>query len=154
MCDVQAKLIAWLDRELPTDEASAVERHVERCEECRRWIATYGQVGQAFDAYCDAVMAAKAPRQVPRWVPVLSGAVVVAGALFLALPRMRVERPLVGRSPSAPFFLALEAERTHEGVRLIVWKKAASDLFGSDPSGSQPAARVCPAVARVNLFWI
>jgi anti-sigma factor RsiW len=94
MCDVQAKLIAWLDRELPADEASAMERHVETCEECRRWVATYGQVGEAFDAYCDAVMAAKAPRRVQRWVPVFSGAVVViASVILLAFLRTRVEPP-------------------------------------------------------------
>jgi anti-sigma factor RsiW len=94
MCDVQAKLIAWLDRELPADEASAMERHVETCEECRRWVATYGQVGEAFDAYCDAVMAAKAPRRVQRWVPVFSGAVVViASVMLLAFLRTRVEPP-------------------------------------------------------------
>jgi anti-sigma factor RsiW len=95
MCDVQAKLIAWLDRELPTDEASAVERHVERCQDCRRWVARYGQVSETFDAYCDALMGAKAPRRVPRWVPVLAGAVVAASVIFLAFPRTRVEPPLV-----------------------------------------------------------
>jgi anti-sigma factor RsiW len=95
MCDVQAKLIAWLDRELPTDEASAVERHVERCQDCRRWVATYGQVSETFDAYCDAVMAAKAPRRIPRWVPVLAGAVVAAAVIFLAFPRTRVGPPPV-----------------------------------------------------------
>jgi anti-sigma factor RsiW len=94
MCDVQAKLIAWLDRELPADEASAMQRHVETCEECRRWVATYGRVGEAFDAYCDAVMAAKAPRRVQRWVPVFSGAVVViASVILLAFLRTRVEPP-------------------------------------------------------------
>ena len=95
MCDVQAKLIAWLDRELPAAEASAVARHVEQCQDCRRWVATYGQVSESFDAYCDAVMAAKAPRRVPRWVPVLAGAVVAAAVIFLAFPRNRVEPPLV-----------------------------------------------------------
>lgn len=95
MCDVQAKLMAWLDRELPTDEASTVERHVERCQDCRRWVATYGQVSETFDAYCDAVMAAKGPRRVPRWVPALAGAVVAAAVIFLAFPRTRVEPPLV-----------------------------------------------------------
>src|SRR5258708_36901812 len=96
MCDVQAKLIAWLDRELSAAEASAVARHVEQCQDCRRWVATYGQVSESFDAYCDAVMAAKAPRRVPRWVPVLAGAVVAASVIFLAFPRTRVEPPLVG----------------------------------------------------------
>ena len=63
MCDVKAKLVAWLDRDLTPDEASTVERHVEGCRECRRRVATYERVSQMFDAYCDAVMAAKAPRQ-------------------------------------------------------------------------------------------
>jgi len=95
MCDVQAKLIAWLDRELPKGEASAVELHIEGCGECRRWVTAYGQVSETFDAYCDAVMARKAPRQVPRWVPVLAGAVVATAVIFLAFPRTRVEQSLV-----------------------------------------------------------
>jgi len=95
MCDVQAKLIARLDRELPKDEAIALERHIEGCEECRRWATACGQASDIFDAYCDAVMAAKAPRRVPRRVPVLAGAVVAAAVIFLAFPRTRVERPLV-----------------------------------------------------------
>src|SRR5271168_509999 len=95
MCDVQAKLVAWLDRELPADQAGEVERHVERCDECRHWVTRYGQVSEAFDAYCDVVMAAKAPRGVPRWVPVLASAVVAAAIIFLAMPRTRVGVPPV-----------------------------------------------------------
>src|SRR5208337_2858762 len=72
MCDVQGKLIAWLDLELPTAEANEVERHIEQCRECQRWVATYGHVSETFDAYCDAVMVAKEPRRVSRWVPVLA----------------------------------------------------------------------------------
>ena len=95
MCDVQAKLIAWLDRELPKDEASAVERHIEGCGECRRCLSALRQVSETFDAYCDAVMARKAPREVPRWVSVLAGAVVATAVIFLALPRTRVAPPTV-----------------------------------------------------------
>jgi hypothetical protein len=91
MCDVQGKLIAWLDRELPADQASEVERHVERCEECRRWVATYRHLSETLDDYCDAVMAVKAPRRVPRWVPVLAGVVVAASVMLLAFLRTRVE---------------------------------------------------------------
>ncbi len=35
MCDFQPKLVAWLDHELPEDQAAEVERHVQACEECR-----------------------------------------------------------------------------------------------------------------------
>jgi anti-sigma factor RsiW len=95
MCDVQRKLIGWIDRELPADQTGEVERHVERCEECRRWVATYGQLGEAFDSYCDAVMAAKAPRRVPGWMPVLAGAAVAASVMLLAFLRTRVEPPSI-----------------------------------------------------------
>jgi len=99
MCDVQAKLVAWLDRELTRDEAGAVERHVEECHECRRWVATYEGVSQMFDAYCDAVMAAKAPRRA-HWVPVLAGALIVATVVCLAFLRTRVV-PLAVIDPTA-----------------------------------------------------
>jgi anti-sigma factor RsiW len=91
MCDVQAKLVAWLDRELPVEEAGEVERHVERCNECRDWVAKCAQVSSTVDAYCDAVMAAKTSRRIPHWVPMVAGAVVAAGVLILATWRTRVE---------------------------------------------------------------
>src|SRR5215470_8025310 len=94
MCDVKAKLVAWLDRELTPDEASAVERHVEGCQECRRLLATYERVSQTFDAYCDAMMAAKAPRP-GRWVPVLAGALIAATVVCLAFLRPPVVPPAV-----------------------------------------------------------
>jgi hypothetical protein len=91
MCDVQVKLIAWLDRELPTPEASEVERHIEQCRECQRWVATYGHVSESFDAYCDAVMVAKEPRRISRWMPVLASSLVAASIMLLVLLRGRVE---------------------------------------------------------------
>jgi anti-sigma factor RsiW len=95
MCDVQAKLIAWLDRELPTNEFTEVERHIEGCKECRIRLAAYKQVSETFDVYCDAVVAAKTRRRVPGWVPVLASAVVAAVVMFLAFPQRRVEPPPV-----------------------------------------------------------
>src|SRR5258706_1932770 len=95
MCDVQAKLIAWLDRELSSDEAAGVERHIEGCNECRSRLAAYEQVSNTFDVYCDAVMAAKMRRRVPRWVHVLASAAVAAVVMFLAFSRTHVEPPTV-----------------------------------------------------------
>jgi len=95
MCDLQAKLIAWLDQELPTDEAIEVERHIERCKECRGWVATYAHVSRTFDAYCDAVMVLRAPRRAVLWVPVLASALVGAAMMFLTFSRPRVQPPLV-----------------------------------------------------------
>src|SRR5712664_455454 len=95
MCDVQAKLIAWLDRELSSDEAAGVERHIEGCKECRSRLAAYERVSNTFDVYCDAVVAAKTRRRVPRLVPVLASGVVAAVVMFLAFPRTRIEPPPV-----------------------------------------------------------
>lgn len=108
MCDLSENssegLIAWLDHELPDDEAARVERHVRACKECRSRIDAYQRVSAAFNTYCDAVVALKvrlqAPRRLPRWVPVLAGVAAAVAALFLAFPRARVEQ-LAGRPRAA-----------------------------------------------------
>jgi hypothetical protein len=95
MCDYSEKLIAWLDRELPAEETSEVEQHVQACSECRSDVDAYKLVSSEFDVYCDEAFSANVRRGVPRWAPVVSavGAVAALVALFLALPRTRVEPP-------------------------------------------------------------
>lgn len=95
MCDVQEKLIAWMDRELPQEEAANMERHVERCKECRTQLAAYEAVSKNFDVYYVAVAAAKTRRTVPRWAPALAGVAVAMALVFLAFPRRRVPPPPV-----------------------------------------------------------
>lgn len=95
MCDFSGKLIAWLDGELPAEESSEVERHVEACLECRGDVEAYKRVSSEFDAYCDEAIASNAHRVVARWVPAAAaaGAMAALAALFLTLPRTRVEPP-------------------------------------------------------------
>jgi anti-sigma factor RsiW len=95
MCDFSGRLIAWLDRELPAEEAAEVEQHLENCAECRAGLDAYKRVSGEFDAYCDAVIASSACRAVPRWTPVALGAGAVAAlvALLLAMPRTHVAPP-------------------------------------------------------------
>ncbi len=95
MCEFQAKLIVFLDRELRSEEVAGVERHIEGCEECRNRLVRYELVNETFGAYCDAVMAAKTRRNVPRWVPVLASAAVAAVVMFLAFLEKRMEPPPV-----------------------------------------------------------
>jgi hypothetical protein len=102
MCDFQVKLVAWLDRELPVDEALEVARHVQRCRECRSECETFDHVNRTFEAYCDAVMAARTYRGVPRWIPALSGSLVAVALLLAALPRAPVELPPVRTQTVAP----------------------------------------------------
>jgi hypothetical protein len=95
MCEFSGRLIAWLDRELPAEEAAEVERHLESCAECRTGVEAYKLVSGELDAYCDAVIASSAHGEAHRWTPVALGAGAVAAlvALFLAMPRTRVAPP-------------------------------------------------------------
>jgi anti-sigma factor RsiW len=99
MCEFSGKLIAWLDHELPPEEAAEVEAHLADCSECRSGVDAYKRVSGEFDAYCDAAIASSVRREVPRWAPVVLGAGAAAAlvALFLAMPRMRVEPPTFHR---------------------------------------------------------
>jgi anti-sigma factor RsiW len=82
MCDYSGKLIAWMDGELPDDEAAAVDRHLGGCSECRERVETYRGVSGAFAAYCASAMEATTRRRWPQWAPVLAGA---AAAVVLAV---------------------------------------------------------------------
>jgi len=103
VCEFSGKLIAWLDHELPAEDAASVERHLEACSECRTEIDAYKKVSSEFDAYCDEVISPSARRDIPRWIPAVSAAAAVAAlaALFLVLPRARVEPPAFQPSRTA-----------------------------------------------------
>jgi hypothetical protein len=95
MCDFSGKLIAWMDRELPEQEAAVVEQHLESCSECRSEIDAYKRVSSELEAYCDRAMASNMRRGDTHWVSVLSaaGAVAAVVALFFVWPRIPVQPP-------------------------------------------------------------
>ncbi len=106
MCDFANKLMAWLDRELPDDDAATVERHLQGCPECRDRVEAYRRVSGVFDrycdAYCDAVTASKPGRRLTRPVLTISGGVAVAAAVamfFLLAARWRVHPAAPGAAP-------------------------------------------------------
>jgi len=113
MCDFQGKLIAWLDHELPDSQDAEVERHVQACESCRTDRERYAQMSGTFNAYCDAVLAAKAHRRVLRCVPAMSGALlaIAATVLFLTSQQHRIEpRPVVAPVATAAPVQVLASE--------------------------------------------
>jgi anti-sigma factor RsiW len=114
MCNVQAKLVAWLDRELSPEETAAVDRHIKECQECRGRLATYKKASETFDLYCEVLGVEKTRPAVSSWVAVLASAVVAAVVMFLAFPQRRVE-PQPGLAPmlvatSVPIFKPHAAE--------------------------------------------
>lgn len=109
MCDFSVRLVAWMDRELPDDEAADVERHIRDCSECQKRVAVYEEVSRAFVAHCDAAMKGKTRRRLPHWVPVLSSASAAAVLLIVfqtaafqpASVKQSPARPRVGDAPPA-----------------------------------------------------
>ena len=88
MCDSSEKLVAWLDHELPANEAVQVERHLDACSECRGRLDAYKEVSAAFDAYCDAASWPRARRSRALSAAIAAGAVAALLALFLVQPRV------------------------------------------------------------------
>src|SRR4029077_4509809 len=103
MCDLQIKLVAWLDHELPPDQAAELETHLRACVECQTERDRYKQVSTTFHAYCDAVLTAKTHRSVPRWVTPVSGALlaITATVLLMTLQRPRIEPQRPVPTPAA-----------------------------------------------------
>ena len=102
MCELERKLMAWMDRELAADEAAAVEQHLDECEACRERLAKYKNVSETVASYCDAVFVTATKRIVPIWVPVLAGAAMLAGAgvlFFMSTPK-RIEPIALARVPA------------------------------------------------------
>ncbi len=85
MCNISARLMAWLDDELPEDEAADMEQHIRGCMECRSRVKGYEEAGKLFDAYCDAMVASRVGHPLPRWTPVVAGGAAIAAAAALLL---------------------------------------------------------------------
>ncbi len=103
-CECSGKLVAWLDNELGAVEAADLERHVERCAECRRCVAAYkeinGEIADFCDEYCEAEMASAGQTRVASWAPVLAAAAAIA-VFFLLISHGWLERRFRGTAVTA-----------------------------------------------------
>ena len=48
MCDFEKRLVAYLDKELPDNEAAEIGRHLEDCAECRALAAQFARTSAQF----------------------------------------------------------------------------------------------------------
>jgi anti-sigma factor RsiW len=134
MCDFSGKLIAWLDGELPADEAAGMERHLAGCRECRSSVDAYKRVSGEVDAYCEAEFASSTPkREGPRWLPATLGAGAVAAlvVVFLAMPRTHYVAPHAVHAPQAvvsasPVIVAMAAPDSASPVHRVHRRAAAT----------------------------
>jgi anti-sigma factor RsiW len=86
MCNFDKYLIAFVDGELPDNEAAAVEQHISACDDCRACLASYENVSRDFAAYYASVaqspVASSDSNSAFRWVPYIAAA---AAAIVIAL---------------------------------------------------------------------
>jgi hypothetical protein len=95
MCEYSGRLVAWLDGELPEQEATNVEWHVGQCAECRRAVSAYEEVSAAFLPCYEAALARERPRS-RRWIRVMVGtaAAILLAAILWPRPAERLKLPL------------------------------------------------------------
>ena len=139
MCDFSGRLVAWMDRELPDDEAADVERHVRICTECRRRVDAYEEVSRTLVAYCDAAMAKQTPRRLLRWVPVLASAAAAAVLLLLfqpvSLPKIPVPSRVVDDSPAIVLETApRQVKKVHRQPVITPLKTSNANWAATEPT--------------------
>jgi len=148
MCDYAGKLIAWLDHELPDEEATNVEWHVRQCAECRKAVSAYEDVSRAFLACYEATMVVRREPAGSRWFVIASG---VAAAILLAsvLPPPRLEqlppRTLVVHAPAIALEKAPASEETSHSEQPAATIAAVHRRSRPTP---------LPAAAPIPLHWI
>jgi hypothetical protein len=151
MCDFSGKLMAWLDNEVTENEAVAIGRHVRDCAECRSRVNSYEAAGKMFDAYWEAVMvmASKANRKRPRWIPVLAGAAAatatIAALLLVFLPAPVEQLPLhrsAGTPPPAIVAKAALAPVKRLRRRASTRAQTSAQLQGANWPTGAPAIQI------------
>jgi anti-sigma factor RsiW len=151
MCEFSEKLIAWLDHELPDDEAGRLERHLTGCSNCRVCLAAYGEVSSRFAAYCDAMVAGPAKRR-QRSVARAGAAVAAAIALVLLLPSTTTNRipplppPPVAKAP------AIAWQTTPVRVQTVRRRPARQTLPAQDASWQPGETDIHIAIPAEAIF--
>jgi hypothetical protein len=108
MCEYSGRLVAWLDQELPDQEATNVEWHVGQCAECREAVSAYQEVSAAFLACYEATIGRT--RRSLVWAPAIVGAaaaIIVLAVVLWPQPaeRLALHPPPAIHAPATAFLL-------------------------------------------------
>jgi hypothetical protein len=103
MCEYSGRLVAWMDHELPDEEATNVEWHVGRCAECRQAVSQYAEVSEAYLGCYQATIAVQPRRNVLAWtIGGVAAAAVILAVILFAQPRAEKLSVFVPDPPHAP----------------------------------------------------
>jgi hypothetical protein len=105
MCDFSENLVAWLDGEVPPEEAERTRLHLESCLECRLRVDAYRRATLELVEFCNEQLALESPRVSYGWAAKISAAAAVAAVVALVIvtfgARFR-RRPVALREPVSP----------------------------------------------------
>jgi hypothetical protein len=156
MCEYSGRLIAWLDHELPDEEATNVEWHLGRCAECRQAASAYEEVSGAFldcyeASYRETAVTVQPRRRASMYRKASSwtmGGVAAAAAILVAilLAQPRPEKLSI-QLPSPPHAPPMAFERPRVPIIGDGWR----DRWRASSSVS---SRLNPAPSPVRSQWI
>jgi len=128
MCELRDKIMAWLDGEIPGGEATEIERHIHRCEECKQRMASYKEISAAIVSHCESrfISRVRPPLRL-RSKPVFAFAAAAALVLVLARHAGHERRP--------------SQLQVNEVVQSAVPGIAGKSLVAPDGSSSKPVHR-------------
>jgi hypothetical protein len=118
MCEYSRRLIAWLDEEIPAEEAAAIERHVSGCSTCREQVVEYRRISEDFAYCCEAVMTSKVGRPSLTWRRAALGAALIAAAVVLVSAAVLQRSHITSPSVSAPSVVAAPPVQKHDATVL------------------------------------
>jgi hypothetical protein len=155
MCEYSDRLVAWLDEEVPLEDAAAIEQHLETCGTCRDSLIHYRRVSADVKAYYRAVTNGEVRRPVVTWALVASGAAAIAVAVVVwggFLAGARVE----GRPDTATSVATVATAQRSKPRGLEPLRSDPADAHGSVARGpmsrAHRRARTAPRAAEPN--WL
>jgi anti-sigma factor RsiW len=161
MCDVNLRLVSWIDGELPEDEGATIERHVQSCAECRQRVAAYKAASRDFAGFYSVTTQpapeTKSPRKMPRWIPVAIAAAAAVVVTLVLLPRAQKQAaaPLQAAIISTPVTQEPTAEPVEQAQPTVAAAKRRpvprrSHLLHEDWAIGQPAIQI--AIPADSVF--
>ena len=133
MCE-SSRLIAWIDGELPVEDAAAVSRHLVECQDCREQAERFREVSRLFSEHVHISPLRPARALHTAWL--LIPAAIAAGVVMALM--------LPARHPVAA---------PNKGLHPLTTSPALAPAAVSTPAKAPVAARIARNVRRGPAAW-
>jgi hypothetical protein len=128
MCEYSGRLIAWLDHELPDEEATNVEWHVGQCAECRKAVSAYEEVTRAFLGCFEAAKPARPNRHPWYWAAAAAAILLAIAFVPLRVERLPVQPRATLHAPAMAFAPPMAYERPPAPIVTVHARRAPAPI--------------------------